>query len=119
MLYGVTSLDHEYKIPVLSEPDMGVCPNLVDPELYRVPESVDVPSSFAEADEALIEQAESRGTVQGERVYRTQYVEARCGPRSVYATGWNRPGCVDQITWQTKHIRPTLSRSIVLVLIRC
>lgn len=70
--YAITSLDHSYKIPVLSEPDMGVCPNLVDPELYRVPDTMEAPPALAEPDEILVEQAEAGNTVQGERVYRTQ-----------------------------------------------
>eukprot|EP00658_Telonema_sp_P-2_P068932 TRINITY_DN5796_c0_g1_i1.p1 TRINITY_DN5796_c0_g1~~TRINITY_DN5796_c0_g1_i1.p1 ORF type:complete len:453 (+),score=113.22 TRINITY_DN5796_c0_g1_i1:46-1404(+) len=60
VMYSATTMDHAYKIPVLTEPDLGVCPNLVDPEAYRLSADGDSPVP-SEADRLLIAMAEAGG----------------------------------------------------------
>lgn len=60
VMHTVTTLDHEYKIPILTEPDLGVCPNLVDPEAYRLHFNR-ASQQLSEEDLTLIDQARTRG----------------------------------------------------------
>eukprot|EP00656_Telonema_subtile_P005789 TRINITY_DN12643_c0_g1_i1.p1 TRINITY_DN12643_c0_g1~~TRINITY_DN12643_c0_g1_i1.p1 ORF type:complete len:385 (-),score=135.16 TRINITY_DN12643_c0_g1_i1:112-1266(-) len=58
-MFSSSTLDQAYKIPVLTEPDLGVCPNLVDPDAYRLSNAHK--PELTEADLDLIAQAAARG----------------------------------------------------------
>lgn len=59
VMFSSSTLDQAYKIPVLTEPDLGVCPNLVDPDAYKLSNAHK--PELSPADLELIEQAAARG----------------------------------------------------------
>jgi len=67
--YSSTSLDQNYRIPVLTEPDMGVAANLVDPDAYLVPGPGEEPL-LPEEDQELIDLAVARDS--GPQTFRAQ-----------------------------------------------
>jgi len=67
--YSSTSLDQNYHIPVLTEPNIGVAANLVDPDAYLVPTTGDE-LQLPEEDQELIDLAVVRES--GPQTFRAQ-----------------------------------------------